>query len=306
MARTKQPDSRPHRKGPQKRRSTKPNDIGPFPAKWVNERFKKYTEDAGYHCNNCQFQTEKKDKAGRQAMRAHKRRHLRERKARRRGILAALLVVGPIIAAIVHLLDATRYLPLVAEHLCLILLALLGILFVAFGVSVAVLNERSIRREFYRTLMILVPMGGSVGALMFVGPPDGPVHPQFPLAVLWAPVIAALGVTLALPKLAATWNTSGLNPRLRPEYQKLAQFTSRYDRQQVEELIVNYEYEAVTGRTAQLKKPVGNRRALRELREAKHLRSMLITLVPIRLDMKRGDCCGNDREIMSKMAKLEL
>ncbi len=220
--------------------------------------------------------------------------------------MAALFVVGSIIAAIVHLLDATRYLPLVAEHLCLILLALLGIFFVAFGVSVAVLNERSIRREFYRTLMILVPMGGSVGALMFVGPPAGPVHPLFQLAVLWAPVIAALAVTLALPKLAATWNTSGLNPRLRPEYQELARFTSRYDQQRVEELIVYYEYEAVTGRTAQLKIAVGNGRALRELREAKYLRSMLITLVPLRLDMKRGACCRNNRELVSKMAKLEL
>lgn len=306
MARKKKPKPRPYYEEPLKLQSDEPSDIGPFPARSVPKRYERYTKHAGYQCVGCPFQTSKKGPDGRQSLRAHKRLHLRQRKARKRGILGALVFAGLIIAAVAQMLDAPRFLPLVTEHLHLVLLAMLGVSLVVFGVSVAVLNARSIRREFYRALKLLVPVGVSALALELAEPPVDPVHPLLPHVVSSAPLFAALVEAMALPKLAGTWNTSGLNPRLRPGYQELVEFINKGTGWTTEVLITRLEYQAVTGRPVWHQPITGNKGALRKLKEAKDLRSMLQTRDPLGMSIKRRERARDKKEIISAMARLKL
>ena len=131
--------------------------------------------------------------AGRQAQRAHKRLHIRARRARIRGILATIMVTGLIGFATAHLLDATRCLPYVTEYLHAGLLILLGLSLVVFAISVGVLNEGSIRREFFRAPGALIPVVSLSLAIATAGTSGGTIHPSLPLAMAWAPLTCCPG-----------------------------------------------------------------------------------------------------------------
>ena len=295
--------------------SLSPSELGPFPEKMVPARYKTYVRHAGYRCEKCSFQSAKKNLAGKQALRAHKRRHIRARKAWKLGILAALVIAGLIASAVAYLLDAVRFLPVVEEQLHPILLALLALSVTVFVVSVMLLDARSIRREFYRALMALAPVVVSALALALVEPPVDPFHPLLPSGVLWSPLLAALAVVMALPKMAKSWNTTGLNPRLRPEYEELVEFKNKGAVWAVEASITRLEFQAVSGLkflprsypgNSQVPEPELKIRALGELKKVREMRTLLMERDPHGMDIKRGQHGRDNKETVLKMANLKL
>lgn len=292
--------------GPSRKVPDRPSDLGAFPARSVPDRYKKYVKHAGYRCKKCPFQTSKKDNAGRQALRAHKRLHIRERKARRRGLLASVTILGMILFATAQLLDAAMYFHYILEYRHIGLLILLGLSLVVFTISVAGLNGQSIRKEFYRAMFALVPFSLLSLALILVKAPTDPIHPLLPPLVRWAPLLALLAISVTLPKLAKTWNTTGLNPRLRPEYEELVEFNTLDDQLRIEDMITHLEFRAVTGRSFRTGPVTGKEPALGELKKMKRFRYILMNRDARRMNTKRGIRCRDDMDIMLKMANLEL
>jgi hypothetical protein len=186
---------------------------------------------------------------------------------------------------------------MISEYRELIVSSAFIVAFFGYLASIISLDEKSIRKEFYRALVALTFLVGASLITIAVHPDTGNTAVLLELP-RWAPLVAVLITATTLPTLTKAWTTTGRNPRRRPNYEPLAAFKTLRDERITLRRIVHWEREAV----------MDSGPAVKRLRWVKLIRELLNRRDPEGMDAARLDQARNSTNketLLEKMRKLD-